>query len=112
MEAGRRTMKSHFKVNNATLSRCQFNRTKRKKTCQLLNTFVKGCLLTPWFSPLFFFPEWNGEKKNESFKARGRCKVANFLEHQAEIFALIKYLFLEQKLCRAWKSGTFLDGFN
>lgn len=65
MEAGRRTMKSHFKVNNGTLSRCQFNRTKRKKTCQLLNTFIKGCLLTPWFSPLFFFPEWNGGKKNE-----------------------------------------------
>lgn len=29
MEAGRRTMKSHFKVNNGTLSRCQFNRTKK-----------------------------------------------------------------------------------
>ena len=111
MEAGR-TMKSHFKVNNAMLSRCQFNRTKRKKTCQLLNTFIKGCLLTPWFSPLFFFPERNEKKKmNESFKARGRYKVANFLERQAEIFALIKYLLLEQKLCRAWKSGTILDGF-
>ena len=48
---------------------------------------------------------------NESFKARGRYKVANFLERQAEIFALIKYLLLEQKLCRAWKSGTILDGF-
>lgn len=48
---------------------------------------------------------------NESFKARGRYKVANFLECQAEIFALIKYLLLEHKLCRAWESGTILDGF-
>lgn len=32
---------------------------------------------------------------NESIKAGGRCKVANFPESQAGIFALIKYLLLE-----------------
>lgn len=54
MEAGRRTMKTHFKVNNATLSRCQFNGTKRKKTCRLLNTFIKGCLFNPLVFPTVF----------------------------------------------------------
>lgn len=78
MEAGRRTMKSHFKVNNATLSRCQFNRTRRKKTCQLLNTFIKGCLLTPWFSPLFFFPERNGKKKMSLSKQEGDVRLPTF----------------------------------
>jgi len=76
-----RTMKSHFKVNNAMLSRCQFNRTKRKKTCQLLNTFIKGCLLTPWFSPLFFFPEQNGKKKKKRIslsKQEGGIRLPTF----------------------------------
>lgn len=54
MEAGRRTMKTHFKVNSATLSRCQFNGTKRKKTCRLLNTFIKGCLFNPLVFPTVF----------------------------------------------------------
>ena len=54
MEAGRRTMKSHFKVNNGTLSRCQFNRTKRKKT---------------WFMP------------SENSQSNKKTKVVNSLTH-------------------------------
>lgn len=44
-------MENHFKVNNGMLSMCQFNGTKGKKTCQLLNTFIKGCLFNPLVFP-------------------------------------------------------------
>lgn len=47
---------------------------------------------------------------NESIKAGGRGEVANFLESQAGIFALIKCLLLELRLCREWKRGEILDG--
>lgn len=54
MGAARTTLENHFKVNNAMLSPCQFNGTERKKTCQLLNAFIKGCLFNPLVLPTVF----------------------------------------------------------
>lgn len=69
---------NHFRVNNATLSMCQFSRTRRKKRCQLLNTFIKGCLFNLLIFPTIFL-FWTCRKKWMNLsKQEGSIRVPTY----------------------------------